>query len=141
MTKQEFKKLERICKDGWTFLSRTGSMLKPDRFFRDYECECPACHIASLASDGNDFTGKDCRLCPVTKWNKIANELSNYSDNAGQILEAVCQNKGEAFHSWILAKNIKQRKAWAKEISLLSWCWTDEYADITIPAELLEGRS
>jgi hypothetical protein len=135
MTNEEFKKMERICKDGWEWLARTGSSDKL-RVFEGFVCLCPACHIADHVANDVDH---NCKYCPVDKWSKIANDEDDNPTYLG--FDAVCQRKGNEFHCWLNSQSDGARKKWAKKIANLPWEWTDEYADITIPAELLEGRS
>jgi len=122
MTFEEFKELEKICKDAWKELAKTGSYWKPatlDPFIND----CPACDISANAGNTRFH---DCRLCPVDRWRKAAQEHEHSE-------LAICQDIGRKplYATWIsdLSSPEDMKKA-AKTISRLKWTYLPEYEKI-----------
>jgi hypothetical protein len=141
MTKKEFRQLERICKDGWTNLSRTGSDDKPEHYFIGYRNDCPACEIAKRTqiAFGSHRLDILCQYCPAIEWRIAA--LKEIEDESIEMGQAACQDHGQ-YGKWLNAKDIQGRKKAAKIIATQTpWEWMEEYSLVIIEPELLEGRS
>ena len=129
MTKEEFAKMEKICKDAWIECSITGND-KPISVI-EFRNRCPACEIAKVLED--DGETQDCRLCPITKWRKMASDRSGF-----HIGDAVCEWPGEPYYEWIECKDFSIRKKAAKEISEQEWSFTDCHEKVKLPKHILD---
>ena len=118
MTKEEFHKLEAICKRAWKNLSITGKSEKP-KYLRKYEESCPACDISMKAADDDTF---NCEYCPVTAWRQKAKLLY---ENGGK---GICLES--FFGKWLDSKDSRTRKIAAINISNMNWTWLKVYEKI-----------
>lgn len=132
MTKEEFEKLEEICKKSWRSLAKSGRLNKP-RTLNKFLHNCPACELSRRAT--KDKMDKDCTLCPVDIWRN--NVISS---------NAVCASSTELFHKWNSSvsdivnspykeekqKCTKQLKGYAKQISELKWSFLPKYKKVDI---------
>lgn len=121
MTKKEFLRYERICKEAWKEMYETGANSKPIRLLV-FKHSCPACEIASKLS--KDFL--NCSLCPIDLWREFAR--SRGDEAVGM---AVCQDFDEVslYNDWMNGESSESREA-AKKISELKWSWLPEYKNV-----------
>jgi len=124
MTREEFKKLEEICKRAWRGLAVSGNGEKP-KYLGKYEEDCPACELSKRASEasGKFVGGFNCRYCPVTAWRRKA--------DGGE--RGVCIYTGELFNDWAYGPAGGKRKAAALKISKLNWSWLKIYEKVEKP--------
>jgi hypothetical protein len=126
MNVEEFREMERICKEAWRELSITGSEQKPIILY-SFLNACPACHIScedtrSFWSKTGNIAIQNCRLCPIDRWRNIATELDAHSG------DTICDMPGEYFYCWRKFPSA-HRKIFAEKIALLSWTYLPEYKD------------
>jgi hypothetical protein len=146
MTREEFKRLEEICKRAWRELARSGNRMKP-RYLRlsralmwKYNCNCPACSVSYLASvaTGRVILHKwdmeqpnnlryDCRYCPITSWRRKARK-EYLLGNRG-----VCPCEDGIFSEWDNSFEKELRKIAAAKIAKLNWSWLKIYAKVKKP--------
>jgi len=134
MLKKEFKEMEKICKEGWRLLAKSGSSCKDDGEFQGFFCACPACEIALRTTETiqHPFYEVDCRLCPVTEWRTTAQKIAPCPEEK----LAVCDYPRGTHYFWRTARDIDVRKTHARSISRLKWSWIPEYKNTALPAPL-----
>jgi len=116
MTIEQFKKLEKICKDAWEELAITGSNRKPARLSR-FVSECPACEISRSV---HNRIVHDCLFCPIDEWRGCA------SEDCG----SVCEQK--SYYGQWRQGAVPERRLAASKIASLSWSYLPEYEDIDV---------
>ena len=125
MTKEEFHKLEAICKKAWKNLSITGKSQKP-KYLEKYEEECSACEISARV---NVFFGGEkefaCIYCPITTWRRKAIR-SQWDYDDGICLKSF-YGKWNGTRDM---KNIHIRQVAAKNIANMNWTWLKVYEKI-----------
>ncbi len=136
MTKEEFKKWEKICKDAWEELAQSGSLDKPSSM-DVFKNSCPACEIAlrvtHIRGEDGMWDFPNCRHCPIDLWRK---KWKNFVDP----LDLICDMPGQLFHNWWKGaglRDVKARKKIAKEISRLKWSYLPifSYISVEFPSE------
>jgi hypothetical protein len=121
MTKEQFLQMERLCKEGWALLAKTGDRAKPEIFER-FTNSCPACQLVQLSTVKTLF---DCSLCPVDVWRRKA--LNGC---------VPCELEGSAYGdwrrtNWIMRKKILAlRKQAALKISKHKWTFLPAHEKI-----------
>jgi hypothetical protein len=130
MTKEQFLKMEKLCKDGWKEVAANKLSTKPASL-REFSRSCPACEIAILTD--NKVTVCECIYCPVTRWRKRSYPLGN---------KTACEH-GEAYGRWYAGGELCGFGADAAveaalEISELEWSWIPEYDFIELSDGVLK---
>lgn len=121
MTKREFNKLHKICREEWLELARTGNVEKSERVERFISC-CPACEIsASTPNRYGDYSF--CIYCPIKKWRRKS--------------RAACLSKKESFYKWCNRESQQETKKYAQKIADLEWEWMPEYREVKIRSGLI----
>jgi hypothetical protein len=126
MTKTQFLKMEKVCKEMiWKPLAKSGDCIKPV-FANIFELKCPACEIAYQLSSPDYM---DCNYCPVTKWRESQERYA-------------CENDYDLrYHEkWLSAgqsNNQKRLKEAATAISKMKWSWLPEYKAHKLSLEIL----
>lgn len=133
MTKEEFEKLEKICKDSWAELAESGAGKKPDKL-SIFSNKCPACEI-SLRADGIAMC-YSCNFCPIDKFRNAEIEDPSEPDYPR------CQNIGMEYAVWMGVDSVAgygslESKAAALSLSRLSWTFLPSYESVDVE-DLLE---
>jgi hypothetical protein len=154
MTREEFAKLEKICKNAWLELAESGSDIKPKSIGK-FLHGCPACEITSAveARQTSPYKKHNCLFCPITEWRELAkridadNILSSFYDETEYLYQAACEEDGQAYESWEKATedwdhapDILKAKAFARAIAEMEWSWIDEYEKADMSQFLKEDK-
>jgi hypothetical protein len=124
MTRETFKEYEKICKDAWNELAKSGAIKKPEVLHR-FHCACPACTVAHMTQDFYRAQHNElCKFCPITIWRHRARTIEKCD-------YAMCEIGPNAYYAdWTGAKFPEYRKRAAGKIAKLSWSWIPEYKNI-----------
>lgn len=121
MTKEEFAQLEKICKDEWKELAKSGSNEKAKKLNK-FTCSCPACEFTVRLRKGGLIS---CEYCPVTLWRESEENFA-------------CENGSGLYVLWLWAESSEERKDFAKQISELEWSWIPEYENLQVEDLLID---
>jgi len=114
MTKLQFLKMEKVCKDEWKALARSGDKKKSKEMGIFY-CDCPSCEI-------DKRLGNTCSYCPILTWRNNTRCVSSNNDGL--------------FDQWCFGDKNKRQHA-AKQIASLKWSWMTAYKDAELSPEIL----
>jgi hypothetical protein len=126
MTKNDFFKMEQVCKDMWKVLSCSGEEHKPP-FSSIFKLSCPACTIAS------GISGElHCDYCPITIWREWAMNDPLNNQYACEIMP-----KYDWHEQFCDAYNSDERRPAARKISEMEWSWLPEYENIKLSSSVI----